>query len=143
MNQTLFNEDFLQLDYLPAENVLIETWYGFVDYARFVTATPIVLQAIQKSGARLLFSDLTKLKLLREDAYSYLIHEKTRQLIKNGVQAYAIAVSPERAASSVIANPIDVQLTLGGNRLELASFRDTRQAGIWLKEKALQPQANM
>ncbi|MCS7018436.1 MAG: hypothetical protein RMJ87_12260 [Cytophagales bacterium] len=142
MNQTLFNDDFLQLDFLPDENVLIENWYGFVDYARFVTATPIVLKAIQQTGAHLVFSDLTKLKLLREDAYSYLIHEKARQLVKNGVHAYALAINPEKAGSSTVAHPINVQVSLGGNRLELASFQNTREAGIWLKQKSLQPQAN-
>ncbi|WP_250631230.1 hypothetical protein [Rhodoflexus caldus] len=143
MNQTLFNDDFLHLEYLPTENVLIETWYGFVDYARFVTATPIVLQAIQQTGAHLLLSDLSKLKVLREDAYSYLVHEKTRQLARQGIQAYALSINPEKAGGTATANLINVHVSLGGNHLDLACFHNTREAGIWLKEKSLQPQLNM
>ncbi|WP_448519660.1 hypothetical protein [Rhodoflexus sp.] len=143
MNQTLFNDDFLHLEYLPTENVLIENWYGFVDYARFVTATPIILQAIKQTGANLLLSDLSKLKVLREDAYSYLIHEKTRQLTKQGIKAYALVINPEKTNGTTIANLINVQVNLGGKRLDLACFHSARQAGNWLKEKTLEPQVNV
>ncbi len=142
-NQTLFDDDFLHFEYLPTENVLIETWYEFVDYARFVTATPIILQAIQQTGAHLLLSDLSKLKVLREDAYSYLVHEKTRQLARQGIQAYALSINPEKTGGTAMANLINVHVSLGGNHLDLACFHNTREAGSWLKEKSLQPQPNM
>jgi hypothetical protein len=134
-NQTLFNDDFLHLEYLPTENVLIETWYGFVDYARFVTATPITLQAIQQTGAHSLLSDLGKLKVLRENAYSYLVYEKTRQLAYQGIQAYALSINPEKTGAAAVANLINIQVSLGGNRLDLACFYNIREAGIWLKKK--------
>ncbi|MCS6968962.1 MAG: hypothetical protein RMJ44_11430 [Cytophagales bacterium] len=141
MNSILFNEDFLHLEYLSQENVLLETWYGFVDYARFVTATPIILQAIEQTGAQLVLCDLSRLKRLRENVFAYLTHEKARQLAKKGVVAYALCVDPQRA-EGVAANPINVQIALGGSRLHLVSFSSAREAGIWLKQQMLQPQLN-
>ncbi|MCU0451694.1 MAG: hypothetical protein MUC97_17920 [Bernardetiaceae bacterium] len=138
MNGTLLNDDYLSLEYLAEPGVLMETWYGYIDYARFVTVTPTLTTALATHPARAILCDLTKLKTLRPDVQEYLLHDKVKQLAKAGLSNYALVLTPEQYQALALEAPSLLHRTINqGTRmgLNLQVFDDVRHAGAWLKHQ--------
>jgi|GEM_PF-3850895 len=139
MNDLLLNDDYLSLEYLTNAGVLMETWYGFIDYARFVTVTPVLKKAITEHLAQAGLCDTGRLKILSEEMQDYLLHEKLRQLAKTGLAYYAIVLSPQLYAKLSADSPslLTRRINLGytGAGMEVQCFESVRSAGAWLKIK--------
>jgi hypothetical protein len=138
MNGTLLNNDNLSLEYLAEPGVIMETWYGYVDYARFVTVTPALTTALAAHPARAILCDLTKLQSLRPEVQEYLLHEKVKELAKAGLANYALVLQPEIYQALAQEAPSLLQRTINqGTRsgLNLQVFDNVRHAGQWLKHQ--------
>jgi hypothetical protein len=139
MNDLLLNDDYLSLEYLAGAGVLMETWYGFIDYTRFVTVTPVLRAAIGQHSAQGGLCDTSRLKTLSPEMQDYLLHEKPKHLAKTGLAHYAIVLRPDLYAQlqaespSLLARRINVGLSGAG--LEVQCFASVREAGSWLKGK--------
>jgi hypothetical protein len=139
MNDLLLNDDYLSLEYLASEGVLMETWYGFIDYARFVTVTPLLKSAIAQHRAQGGLCDTGRLKMISPEMEDYLLHEKLKQLAKADLSYYAIVLKPEQYARLLAGSPslLDRRINRGhtGPGLEVRCFDSVRMAGAWLKTK--------
>jgi hypothetical protein len=139
MNDILLNDDYLSLEYLAGTGVLMETWYGFIDYTRFVTVTPVLRAAIAQHGAEGGLCDTSRLKTLSPEMQDYLLHEKPKQLAKTGLSHYAIVLRLDLYAQLQAESPSllarRINLGLSGVGLEVQCFASVREAGSWLKSK--------
>ncbi len=141
MNDLLLNDDYLSLEYLTNAGVLMETWYGFMDYARFVTVTPILIKAINEHQAQAGLCDTGRLKVLSQEMQDYLFHEKLRKLAKTGLAYYAIVLTQQLYANLRSESPsmLTRRINLGyvGPGMEVQCFESVRSAGAWLKTKTI------
>ncbi len=103
MNTTFLDEKFVRLEYDSVNNLIIQTWIGFISSENFKRAIDSTISFSERNPVKGIISDTSQLSIVRREDTEYAASIMPR-LIKNGLKKMAFVLSENAFAQMSVKN---------------------------------------